>query len=190
MRSHRHEIGHNFGAIHDCATGCTLTNSNPVCCPLSASTCDSSANFIMCVPLSSIGDTLADAPRRSPVSTRNVSTFSACSIGNVCQVLSGSLNTTCLATPGAATNPTLISCVPLASLSTPTNPLSQPPILRQRHPRRRRGLRPRHEHGRQLLRRHDVQIRSRRRLRPDQLGLLLFDLPDLFGGDGLSRERG
>lgn len=43
----RHEIGHNFGAIHDCASGCTLSGSNPVCCPLTSSTCDSQANFIM-----------------------------------------------------------------------------------------------------------------------------------------------
>ncbi|KAM0755937.1 hypothetical protein T439DRAFT_16267 [Meredithblackwellia eburnea MCA 4105] len=87
-----HEIGHSFGAIHDCATGCTLTNSNPICCPLSTTTCDASANYIM-----------------SPVSQKNVSSFSPCSIGNICSTLSSSLNTTCLATPGQAGNPPLIS---------------------------------------------------------------------------------
>ncbi|KAK4336486.1 hypothetical protein RTBOTA2_005291 [Rhodotorula toruloides] len=55
-----HEIGHNFGAIHDCASG---------------------ANYIM-----------------SPVSEKNVSSFSPCSVGNICTTLSSSLNTTCLAT--------------------------------------------------------------------------------------------
>lgn len=84
-----HEIGHNFGAIHDCASGCSLSGN---CCPLSTSTCDANANYIM-----------------SPVSEKNVSSFSPCSIGNVCTTLSSSLNTTCLATPGAAGNPSIIS---------------------------------------------------------------------------------
>ncbi|BGP42156.1 hypothetical protein JCM10449v2_006161 [Rhodotorula kratochvilovae] len=84
-----HEIGHNFGAIHDCAAGCSLSGS---CCPLSTSTCNANADYIM-----------------SPVSEKNVSTFSPCSIGNICSTLSNSLNTTCLATPGQAGNPAVIS---------------------------------------------------------------------------------
>ncbi|GAA5832789.1 hypothetical protein JCM11251_005765 [Rhodosporidiobolus azoricus] len=84
-----HEIGHNFGAIHDCASGCSL--SGP-CCPLSTSTCNANADYIM-----------------SPVSQKNVSSFSPCSIGNICTTLSNSLNTTCLATPGANGNPSVIS---------------------------------------------------------------------------------
>ncbi|GAA5901805.1 hypothetical protein JCM8208_003593 [Rhodotorula glutinis] len=84
-----HEIGHNFGAIHDCASGCSLSGG---CCPLSTSTCNANADYIM-----------------SPVSEKNVSTFSPCSIGNICSTLSNSLNTTCLATPGLASNPPVIS---------------------------------------------------------------------------------
>ncbi|GAA5936111.1 hypothetical protein JCM1841_007056 [Sporobolomyces salmonicolor] len=84
-----HEIGHNFGAIHDCASGCSLSGS---CCPLSRTTCDAQANYIM-----------------SPVSIKNVSSFSTCSIGNICSTIGNSLNTTCLATPAAAGNPSIIS---------------------------------------------------------------------------------
>ncbi|KAI5479258.1 zinc metalloprotease [Pseudohyphozyma bogoriensis] len=80
------------GAIHDCVSGCSLTNSNPVCCPQSTTSCDTSSNYIM-----------------SPVSSKNVSSFSPCSVGNICTALSSSLNTTCLAVPGAAGNPTVIS---------------------------------------------------------------------------------
>ncbi|BGP18394.1 hypothetical protein JCM10213_005977 [Rhodosporidiobolus nylandii] len=84
-----HEIGHNFGAIHDCAAGCSLQGN---CCPLSSTTCNANADFIM-----------------SPVSQKNVSSFSPCSIGNICTTLSNSLNTTCLARPGASGNPNVIS---------------------------------------------------------------------------------
>ncbi|GAA5856962.1 hypothetical protein JCM8547_008486 [Rhodosporidiobolus lusitaniae] len=84
-----HEIGHNFGAIHDCASGCSLSGS---CCPLTTTSCNANADYIM-----------------SPVSQKNVSSFSPCSIGNICSTLSNSLNTTCLATPGASGNPTVIS---------------------------------------------------------------------------------
>ena len=90
-----HEVGHNFGAIHDCGgTGisCTLSDS---CCPLTASSCDASANYIM-----------------SAVSEKNVTGFSPCTIGNVCTTLSSSVNASCLATPRQTSNPALISYVP------------------------------------------------------------------------------
>lgn len=32
-----HEIGHNFGAVHDCSDGCTLSGG---CCPLSRTSCN------------------------------------------------------------------------------------------------------------------------------------------------------
>lgn len=32
-----HEVGHNFGAIHDCRSGCSLSQQ---CCPLSQQTCN------------------------------------------------------------------------------------------------------------------------------------------------------
>ncbi|GAA5988146.1 hypothetical protein JCM11641_003611 [Rhodosporidiobolus odoratus] len=84
-----HEMGHNFGAIHDCASGCSLSGN---CCPLNSNTCNANADFIM-----------------SPVSQKNVSSFSPCSIGNICTTLSNSLNTSCLAVPGAQGNPSVIS---------------------------------------------------------------------------------
>ncbi|SGY63867.1 BQ5605_C007g04841 [Microbotryum silenes-dioicae] len=84
-----HEIGHNFGAVHDCASGCSL---NQACCPLSTSTCNANAAYIM-----------------SPVSARNTSAFSPCSIGNICYALGNSLNTSCLRVPGATGNPSIIS---------------------------------------------------------------------------------
>ncbi|GAA6062534.1 hypothetical protein JCM10212_004300 [Sporobolomyces blumeae] len=84
-----HEIGHNFGAIHDCASGCSLSGS---CCPLSSSTCNAQANYIM-----------------SPVSSKNVSAFSPCSVGNVCSTIGNSLNTTCIKSQFASGNPRIIS---------------------------------------------------------------------------------
>ncbi|CAE6490666.1 unnamed protein product [Rhizoctonia solani] len=64
-----HEIGHNFGAIHDCTTGCTGTSA---CCPRTRDSCDSGSQFIM-----------------SPVSSSGEMSFSPCSIGNICELGSG-----------------------------------------------------------------------------------------------------
>lgn len=80
-----HEIGHNFGAIHDCASGC---NSTSGCCPLSSSSCDANSQFLM-----------------SPVAQVGEKTFSQCSLGNICSLMTGSggsqTNTTCLVDPDA-----------------------------------------------------------------------------------------
>ncbi|TRM62928.1 Metallo-peptidase family M12B Reprolysin-like-domain-containing protein [Schizophyllum amplum] len=85
-----HEIGHNFGAIHDCADGCTVPSTS--CCPLSANTCDADAQFIM-----------------SPVAQSSEKNFSPCSIGNICAVMQGvdgsQTNTSCLIDAAAATQP-------------------------------------------------------------------------------------
>ncbi|ETS64719.1 hypothetical protein PaG_00671 [Moesziomyces aphidis] len=85
-----HEMGHNFGAIHDCTNGCT-SNSNYAtqqggapCCPLSASSCNANAQYIM-----------------NPSSRANIQSFSQCSIGNVCSLLGRGLDTSCVQTPGA-----------------------------------------------------------------------------------------
>ncbi|KAI0089873.1 Metallo-peptidase family M12-domain-containing protein [Irpex rosettiformis] len=76
-----HEIGHNFGAIHDCADGCG--SGGPTCCPLSASTCNANSQFIM-----------------SPVAESSEQKFSQCTLGNICSLMqtgaSGATNTTCL----------------------------------------------------------------------------------------------
>lgn len=82
-----HEVGHNFGAIHDCADGCSETDS---CCPLNTNTCDATSRFIM-----------------SPVSQSSEQQFSACSLGNICSVMAGTsgskVNNTCLIDASAAT---------------------------------------------------------------------------------------
>ncbi|KAG0142973.1 hypothetical protein CROQUDRAFT_109509 [Cronartium quercuum f. sp. fusiforme G11] len=85
-----HEIGHNFGAIHDCVSGCSLTEA---CCPLEASSCDTNSHYLM-----------------APVSTKNASVFSPCSIGNICTTLRDSVNTTCLVTPGQRSVISLQQC--------------------------------------------------------------------------------
>jgi len=78
-----HEIGHNFGAIHDCTSGCNTTSP---CCPLTATTCDANSQFIM-----------------SPVSQSGEKVFSQCSLGNICSLMqsgrAGSVNTSCLVDP-------------------------------------------------------------------------------------------
>ncbi|KAI0063137.1 hypothetical protein BV25DRAFT_1907244 [Artomyces pyxidatus] len=78
-----HEIGHNFGAIHDCADGCNSTSS---CCPLTTSSCDANSQFLM-----------------SPVATAGEMVFSQCTIGNICSLMESTtanhVNTGCLADP-------------------------------------------------------------------------------------------
>jgi hypothetical protein len=59
-----HETGHNFGAIHDCASDC---KQGDMCCPISKDSCSADSRFIM-----------------SPVAAEAEQTFSPCSIGNVC----------------------------------------------------------------------------------------------------------
>jgi hypothetical protein len=82
-----HEIGHNFGAIHDCTDGCNSTSS---CCPLSTDSCDANSKFLM-----------------SPVAETGEMVFSQCTIGNICSVMASAasgaqLNTTCLVDAGQA----------------------------------------------------------------------------------------
>lgn len=78
-----HETGHTFGAVHDCdSTQCA--NSDTVnsqkCCPLSASTCDAGAKYIM-----------------NPSTGNDITAFSPCSVGNICSAMGrSSVKTTCL----------------------------------------------------------------------------------------------
>lgn len=60
-----HEIGHGFGAYHDCTSQTCPTTQ--VCCPLSSTTCDANQQYIM-------NPTTMDATNR----------FSPCTIGNIC----------------------------------------------------------------------------------------------------------
>lgn len=78
-----HETGHTFGAVHDC-TDQTCAQSSTVssqqCCPLSSTTCNAGAQYIM-----------------NPSTTSGVKNFSPCSIGNICSALGrNSVKSTCL----------------------------------------------------------------------------------------------
>lgn len=78
-----HESGHTFGAVHDCdSSACANQNSVNAqqCCPLSDSTCDAGEKFIM-----------------NPSTGEGISTFSQCTLGNVCSAIGrNSVKTTCL----------------------------------------------------------------------------------------------
>ncbi|KAE8356078.1 Metallo-peptidase family M12-domain-containing protein [Aspergillus coremiiformis] len=67
-----HESGHTFGAVHDCERS---TCPSSQCCPLSSSTCDADAQYIM-----------------NPYSVSSQTEFSPCTVGNICSRL-GSRNT-------------------------------------------------------------------------------------------------
>lgn len=64
-----HEIGHTFGAVHDCTSGTCREGDDETqrCCPLDADTCDADAQFLM-----------------NPSTGRGIDSFSPCSIGNIC----------------------------------------------------------------------------------------------------------
>lgn len=66
-----HESAHTFGAVHDCdsQTCAKDLDSSSQCCPLSSSTCDANAKYIM-----------------NP-SAHDVNHFSPCTIGNICSAL-------------------------------------------------------------------------------------------------------
>ncbi|KAL4254484.1 Zinc metalloprotease [Abortiporus biennis] len=90
-----HEIGHNFGAIHDCESGCESDDSQ--CCPMTTSSCNSNSQFIM-----------------SPVAQTSEMKFSQCTIGNICSLMTGNTggktNTSCLADPSSRTVISLQMC--------------------------------------------------------------------------------
>ncbi|EEH20901.2 hypothetical protein PABG_03132 [Paracoccidioides brasiliensis Pb03] len=77
-----HEVGHTFGAVHDC-DGSLCSESQEAtsqCCPLSRSSCDAGGQFIM-----------------NPTSGRGVTQFSPCSVGNICSGLGrNSVRSDCL----------------------------------------------------------------------------------------------
>lgn len=74
-----HEIGHSFGAVHDCTDDSCDSNSES-CCRLSRNTCDANGEFIM-----------------NPTASSNVQTFSPCTIGSICSAMGRNLvSTDCL----------------------------------------------------------------------------------------------
>ncbi|KAF9388242.1 hypothetical protein CPB97_001395 [Podila verticillata] len=80
-----HEIGHGFGAMHDCNAKTCPVNKQGQCCPLSETVCDAGARFIM-NPSESIATKL----------------FSPCSIKTICATIKSSTGQ-CLKPPGTRT---------------------------------------------------------------------------------------
>ncbi|GAO14219.1 hypothetical protein UVI_02001480 [Ustilaginoidea virens] len=63
-----HESGHTFGAVHDCVPEtCPAAASSQACCPLSKSHCDAGGKYLM-----------------NPSTSKGVTDFSPCSMGNIC----------------------------------------------------------------------------------------------------------
>lgn len=77
-----HEVGHTFGAVHDCTSDTCAQNyqSSSQCCVLSRSSCSANGAYIM-----------------NPASGANQDSFSECTIGNICGAIGrNSVNATCL----------------------------------------------------------------------------------------------
>ncbi|CZT08733.1 related to ADAM family of metalloprotease ADM-B [Rhynchosporium agropyri] len=75
-----HESAHTFGAVHDCDASFCAAGATSQCCPLSQSGCDASGQFLM-----------------NPTSSRDMSEFSQCTVGNICSMMrSNAVRTRCL----------------------------------------------------------------------------------------------
>lgn len=77
-----HEVGHTFGAVHDCTsqTCSDGTVTKQQCCPLSASECNANGAYIM-----------------NPSTGTGITQFSACTMGNICSAMGrNSVKSTCL----------------------------------------------------------------------------------------------
>ncbi|KAI7895890.1 Metallo-peptidase family M12B Reprolysin-like-domain-containing protein [Mucor mucedo] len=87
-----HEIGHNFGAMHDCnSQTCPCSGASCQCCPLSDTTCDAGGRYFM-----------------NPVSNASSDAFSPCSIKSICTAMPQHLS--CLEDPGSRNVTTLKMC--------------------------------------------------------------------------------
>ncbi|ORX58092.1 hypothetical protein DM01DRAFT_1405741 [Hesseltinella vesiculosa] len=75
-----HEVGHGFGAKHDC-TADTCRGGTQDCCPLSSSQCDAGGTYLM-----------------NPVNNASAGEFSPCTISTVCNLIPKM--GTCLQDPG------------------------------------------------------------------------------------------
>ncbi|KAI8059505.1 Metallo-peptidase family M12-domain-containing protein [Gongronella butleri] len=65
-----HEVGHGFGAQHDCTADTCAGGSAQSCCPLSSTQCDAGGTYIM-----------------NPVNNASAGEFSPCTINTVCSGL-------------------------------------------------------------------------------------------------------
>ncbi|KAJ5905613.1 Disintegrin and metalloproteinase domain-containing protein B [Penicillium subrubescens] len=77
-----HETGHTFGAVHDCDTSACSDHLevSSQCCPLTSTTCNANAKYIM-----------------NPYADPSMTTFSQCTIGNICSAIGrNSIKSTCL----------------------------------------------------------------------------------------------
>lgn len=91
-----HETGHTFGAVHDCISETCSDGSveRQQCCPLSSSSCDARAQFVM-----------------NPSTGRGITQFSPCSIGNICSFLQrSSSRASCLTSNRGVTTYTGSQC--------------------------------------------------------------------------------
>ncbi|KAF9426088.1 hypothetical protein BGZ94_006953 [Podila epigama] len=80
-----HEIGHGFGAIHDCNSKSCPIRKEGQCCPLSETVCDAGAKYIM-----------------NPSESTPTKMFSPCSIKSICSTIQSSTGQ-CLKPPGTRT---------------------------------------------------------------------------------------
>ncbi|KLJ05819.1 hypothetical protein EMPG_09319 [Blastomyces silverae] len=77
-----HEVGHTFGAVHDCDDGlCARSQSlTSQCCPFSQNSCSANGRFIM-----------------NPTSRMGITQFSSCTVGNICSSMGrNSVRSDCL----------------------------------------------------------------------------------------------
>jgi hypothetical protein len=75
-----HETGHTFGAVHDCSDEtCPTSSDTELCCPDSRNSCNANGQYIM-----------------HPATGRSMTTFSPCSLGNICSGLGSLVNEECL----------------------------------------------------------------------------------------------
>lgn len=88
-----HEIGHGFGAVHDCTSTTCPASTTSQCCALSESTCDANSQFIM-----------------NPTSDVKTNDFSPCTKGNICSAMGGgATSNTCLQPVSKASNPKVLN---------------------------------------------------------------------------------
>ncbi|XAO27343.1 hypothetical protein I312_106190 [Cryptococcus bacillisporus CA1280] len=116
-----HEIGHGFGAIHDCTSGCSLSGA---CCPLTANTCNANGQFIM-NPTTSTTEQTFSAWQRTVISLQQCGN-GIVEDGEDCDPGANTTSTccdssTCKFTSGAVCDPTSSTCCTSFCQYSPAN---------------------------------------------------------------------